>query len=83
MQGVAQAAGIRYLKLRNNSEIGVVIEKALQTAAGNQPVIVDVDINYSKRSRFTKGIVQTNLGRFPLGEKVRFIGRALKRKITG
>lgn len=83
LQGMAQATGSRYLKMTDNSEIRVVIEKALQAAADNQPVIVDVNIDYSKRTRFTKGIVQTNLGRFPLREKVRFIGRALKRKITG
>lgn len=83
LQGMAQAAGSRYLKMNNNSEIREVISEALITADGNQPVIVDVNINYSKRTRFTKGIVKTNLGRFPLSEKVRFISRALKRKITG
>ena len=48
-----------------------------------EPVIVDVRIDYSKRTRFTKGVVGTVLKRFPLGDKVRFIGRALVRKVTG
>ena len=49
----------------------------------DKPVIVDVKIDYSKRTRFTKGIVKTNLGRFTPGNKFRFIGRALLRKLTG
>ena len=52
-------------------------------AAQNRPVIVDVNIDYSKRTRFTKGMVKSNLGRFTTGNKARFIGRALVRKVTG
>jgi acetolactate synthase-1/2/3 large subunit len=51
--------------------------------AGNQPVIVDVHIDYSKRTRFTEGVVKTALKRFPLRDRARFIGRALIRRITG
>jgi acetolactate synthase-1/2/3 large subunit len=31
----------------------------------------------------TKGVVKTNLSRFPLKEKIRFIGRAIKRHVLG
>ena len=48
-----------------------------------QPVVVDVRIDYSKRTRFTQGVVKTVLKRFPLGDKFRFVGRAIYRKITG
>ncbi len=82
-EGMALATGSRYFKMKNNEEIADVISKALRTAEKGEPVIVDVNIDYSKRTRFTKGIVKTNLGRFPFNEKARFIGRALKRKITG
>jgi acetolactate synthase-1/2/3 large subunit len=46
-------------------------------------VIVHVDIDYSKRTRFTRGVVKTVFKRFPLGDRFRFIGRALVRKVTG
>jgi acetolactate synthase-1/2/3 large subunit len=46
-------------------------------------VIVDVNIDYSRKSAFTQGVVKVNLGRFPLGQKVRYIGRALKRHTVG
>jgi acetolactate synthase-1/2/3 large subunit len=60
-----------------------VLAEAWHLAAGNEPVVVDVKIDYSKRTRFTEGVVATNLKRFSLGTKARFIGRALKRRVTG
>lgn len=83
LQGVAHATGSFYMTMQNNSDIELVINDAFEMSDKGQPVIVDVHIDYSKRTRFTKGIVSTNLSRFPLGEKFRFIGRAMLRKITG
>ena len=40
-------------------------------------------VDYSKRTRFTEGIVKTNLERFDLGTKARLVGRALWRRVTG
>lgn len=81
--GVAQATGAAFLEISRNSEIGAGIADAIGLADKGQPVIVDVKIDYSKRTRFTQGVVRTVLKRFPLGDKFRFIGRALTRKITG
>ena len=83
IQGVAMATGAHYVVIENNSQIAAGIKEALDRAAQNQPVIVDVRIDYSKRTRFTQGVVKTVLKRFPLGDKFRFIGRAMLRKVTG
>lgn len=83
LEGVAIATGAIYIKLKNNDNVQAGIEKALQNASKGIPVIIDVNIDYSKKTRFTKGIVKTNLDRFPFSEKVRFISRAISRKITG
>jgi acetolactate synthase-1/2/3 large subunit len=42
-----------------------------------------VKIDYSRKTEFTNGVVKTNLARFPLGEKIRFIGRAIRRHVLG
>lgn len=81
--GVAEATGCAYLPLNNNDDIAGVITEALSIADSGKPVIVDVRIDYSKRTRFTKGIVSTNLKRFDTRTKLRFVGRALVRRITG
>ncbi|MGD8837841.1 MAG: thiamine pyrophosphate-binding protein, partial [Desulfobacteraceae bacterium] len=83
LQGVADAVGARYRCLKNNKEIESVIAGALSPSTPKGPVIVDVKIDYSKPTRFTRGVINAVSGRLPLGEKMRFVGRALKRKVTG
>jgi acetolactate synthase-1/2/3 large subunit len=83
LEGIATATGARYLPIEHNDDIAAGIAEALATAARGQPVIADVRIDYSKRTRFTAGVVKTVLKRFPLGDKFRFVGRAMLRKLTG
>ena len=83
VDGVARATGAAFLKIDDNQQVEGVISNALALAAGNRPVIVEVRIDYSKRTRFTQGVVKTVLKRFPRGDKMRFVGRALFRKVTG
>jgi acetolactate synthase-1/2/3 large subunit len=82
-EGIAKATGAYYIAMNHNKEIEDKIKDAIEVSRKGQPVIVDVKIDYSKRTRFTQGVVKINLARFPLGEKFRFIGRALVRRITG
>ena len=82
-RGVAEATGCEFISIKSDADCEQGIQQALAYAANNKPVIVDVKIDYSKRTRFTKGIVKTNLGRFTIGNKARFVGRALLRKVTG
>jgi acetolactate synthase-1/2/3 large subunit len=81
--GVAQATGARFLKLASDADIEAVIGEALAVANSGKPVLVDVAIDYSKRTRFTEGVIKTNLERFDLGTKARLIGRALWRRVSG
>ncbi len=81
IKGVADACGASYFHMANDFEIEDVIQKAFQEADNNKPVIVDVAIDYSKKTYMTKGVVKVNLARFSFKEKVRFIGRAAKRHL--
>ena len=81
MMGIALATGCEFIEIDDNASCAGAIERALEFAAQHKPVIVDVRIDYSKRTRFTKGIVKTNLERFTMGNKARFIGRALLRRV--
>jgi acetolactate synthase-1/2/3 large subunit len=82
-EGMALATGAKYVVIEHDGQIAGGIKEALETAGRGQPVIVDVRIDYTKRTRFTQGVVKAMLNRFPLGEKFRFIGRAFVRKVTG
>jgi acetolactate synthase-1/2/3 large subunit len=83
LEGMAAACRAAFFEINSNVDMDRVIPKALDIAAGGKPVIVDVNIDYSKRTRFTRGVVKTVLKQFSGADKTRFIGRALIRKITG
>jgi acetolactate synthase-1/2/3 large subunit len=80
--GIAQATGAAYLSMPSDNAIASVIDQALIKSRGGQPVIVDVNIDYSKATRFTKGILKTNFERLPLGSKLRMTGRAVMRRVV-
>lgn len=82
IKGIADACGAFYLRMGSDGEIESVIGQAQSMAAAGRPVIVDVAIDYSKQTRFTKGVVKTNLDRMALGDKLRIAGRALWRRIA-
>ena len=83
IEGVATATGAAYVKMDNDLSIDRALDEALAIAGTGRPVIVDVNIDYSRKSVFTQGVVKVNLGRFPLSQKLRYIGRALKRHTIG
>ena len=80
---LATATGCEHVLIRDDSEIEAGIEQVLVLTSQDRPVIVDVRIDYSKKSRFTVGTLKTNLKRFDTRSKLRIVGRALYRKITG
>ena len=85
-QGIADAVGARYIAVANNADIVGGIKQALASGQNQgqvRPAIVDVRIDYSKRTRFTQGVVKTAVKTFPFRDKARFLTRALIRKITG
>jgi acetolactate synthase-1/2/3 large subunit len=43
--------------------------------------VVEVVIDYSKKTYFTKGVVKTNFWRLPWGDRLSMIVRALGRRI--
>ena len=83
VSGVAIATGAEFVSIASNADIVPGIARARRMAAQGRPVIVDVAVDYSKRTAFTQGAVKTNFKRLPLAQRVRMIGRAVKRRITG
>jgi len=80
-KALSEASGCTYLRIENNEEVATKITQALDLMNKNIPVVLDVNIDYSKRTRFTKGIISTNLKRMAMPTKVRMISRALWRRV--
>jgi acetolactate synthase-1/2/3 large subunit len=74
-----RAVGVEYLALSKNGEIGLVIEQALALMQAKRPVVVEVAIDYSRKTYFTNGVVKVNFVRLPWPDRLRMVVRALAR----
>jgi acetolactate synthase-1/2/3 large subunit len=83
LANLAKGMGCEFLHMDTDQEVEETLTTARVMAENGFPVVVDVAIDYSRKTFFTKGVVKTNLLRFPLRDRVRFVGRALVRKVTG
>jgi acetolactate synthase-1/2/3 large subunit len=83
LASLAKAVGAEYVPLGSDAESETAISTALKLAGEHRPVFVDVRIDYSKRTRFTTGTVHTTLARFDMRTRLRFLSRALWRRVTG
>lgn len=83
LAGLASGLGIDCHALDTDEEIPAVLEAVSSTLDAGRPVLVDVAIDYSRKTYFTRGVVKTNLMRLPWKDRLRFIGRAVARKVFG
>jgi acetolactate synthase-1/2/3 large subunit len=82
-EGIAIATGAKYILMKDSSQIESTLTEAFDIAANGYPVVVDIHIDYSKPTRFTQGVVKTNLSRFSHREKIRAVTRAIFRRLAG
>jgi acetolactate synthase-1/2/3 large subunit len=82
LKGLAQGVGAAYLAMPDDGHARRVLEEAAELAAQDRPVLVEVAIDYSEKTFFTRGVIRTNLLRLPLRDRLRFVGRAVMRKLT-
>lgn len=75
----AQALGLSFVSIKNNSEIEGGIRQAKEFATNNNPVLVDVWIDYASPTYFTKGAIKTHILRLDWRQKLQVVGRVVKR----
>jgi acetolactate synthase-1/2/3 large subunit len=81
LQSLSEAVGCRYFRVIRDSELDSVIPTALELVRAKTPVIVEVVIDYSEKTYFSRGVVATNFWRFPWRERLRMLVRALVRRL--
>jgi acetolactate synthase-1/2/3 large subunit len=81
--GLAEGIGVEWLPLDRDEQVESVILQTQAILAAGRPVIVDTAIDYSDKTYFTRGVVKTMLGRLPWPDRLRFIARAISRRISG
>jgi len=83
VQAVAEAVGCRYFRIIRDSELESVIPVALNLVRNRVPVMVEIAIDYSEKTYFSRGVVATNFWRFPWRDRLRMLARALMRRVSG
>ncbi len=78
---LAEAVGVEWLRLDDDSEVERVALEARDHVLAGRPVVVDVAIDYTEKTYFTRGVVRTSLGRLPWPDRLRFVLRALTRRL--
>jgi acetolactate synthase-1/2/3 large subunit len=76
-----RAVGVEYLMLAKNAEIDSILRQAIALTEANRPVVVEVTIDYSRKTYFTNGVVRVNLARLQWPDRLRMVVRALARRV--
>lgn len=78
---IASAIGAAHFRMGRDRDVDAVLSDALAETRSGRPALVDVAIDVSETTYFTRGVLATNLRRFPAVERTRMIGRALGRRL--
>lgn len=81
LKGVAIATGASYMSVSRNKDLAKILAKAHAMTRKGEPVIVNINIDYSKQTAFTKGTSATMFKGFDSKDKYRFVKRIIRRKL--
>ncbi|HUK13570.1 MAG TPA: thiamine pyrophosphate-dependent enzyme, partial [Thermoanaerobaculaceae bacterium] len=82
VEALAAATNCAYLHLARDAEAPAVLAQALARSREGAPVMVEVAIDYSRKSYFTRGVVATTFWRLPWADRVRLLSRAAARRLV-
>jgi acetolactate synthase-1/2/3 large subunit len=83
LEGFARTTGCRYFRIIRDSELDSILPAALDLTRRGIPALVEVAIDYSQKTYFTKGVVKTVFSRLSWGDRVANITRAVGRRLVG
>jgi len=81
LEAMARGMGVDFFLMAGDEDVARVVDDAAALAEAGKPAFVEVRVDYSRKTYFTRGVVKTNLLRLPLRDQARFVGRAIMRKV--
>ncbi len=79
---LCRGVGVEHLPLARNADLDSVLRQAHSFTRQRRPAVVEVAIDYSQPTYFTRGVVRTNFARLPWRDRLRFVLRALERRLV-
>lgn len=81
VEGLAHTVDAAYLACPRDARVESVLAEAIATARQGRPVLVEVAIDYSHKTYFTRGVITTTFWRLPWQDRLRLLGRAVGRHL--
>jgi acetolactate synthase-1/2/3 large subunit len=82
LEGFARTTGCRYFRLIRDSELDSVLPAALELTRAGVPALIEVAIDYSQKTYFTKGVVKNVFSRLSCGDRAANVARAIGRRLS-
>jgi len=82
LSALCRGVGVEHIPLARNADVEAVLKQARAVNASGRPAVVEVAIDYSHPTYFTRGVVRTNFARLPWPDRIRFVARALARRFS-
>jgi len=82
LAALCSGIGVQHLALEKNGDVEAVLRQARAVTESKRPVVVEVAIDYSEKTYFTAGVVRTMMARLSWPERLRFLARALLRRLA-
>ncbi len=73
LEGFAKGVRATYLSIKNDIDISGVLTKALEEEKENRTVLVEVNIDYSRKSSFAAGLIKPKSGRVSFTDKIKLL----------
>ena len=77
----AQLTRCQFFGIENDGEIASGLQAALAAVRDGHPAVVEVAIDYSVRTFFTKGVSATTFSRLPMRDRLEMIARIAGRRL--
>jgi acetolactate synthase-1/2/3 large subunit len=81
LASLCRGLGVEHLSLGKNADVKAVLQQAREVTRSGHPIVVEVAIDYSQKTYFTRGVVRTTFGRLPWPDRLRYVARALARRL--
>ena len=81
LERYARAVHAEFLSLPDDAATDEIVRQAFELSGQGRPVVVQVSIDYSQKTYFTRGVVKTNFWRLPWSERLRITARAIGRRL--
>jgi len=74
--------GVRHLALSSDGDIAGALDavRSLRKSESGIPLLLEVMIDYSRPTFFTRGVISTNFRRLPWPDRLRFAARVIGRR---